>query len=141
MQDVSVTKLLAVYFANCFCETCIDEGCQLSVHQALRHQVAIIAGTRVQEKLESSDPLCDCLVFVGSNAVAFAPTELKGGKPDAGKVINQLQKASSLVAETRIPTKAFLPVLLFGGGMSRFAMSEISQKPHHIQREETTCDT
>ena len=98
---MSLPNNLLSNYHKCTSSHCNDAGCRIKLDRLYSHHI-IISGTKYQQCLGYSEPLCDFIVFDSdcSNELRVFTVELKGGNvelQDIRKAHTQLQNGASIV--------------------------------------------
>ena len=130
-----LATLRAALAATCQSSGCSKPGCSLPVARSLRPFVSVDLDAE-GSPAGPQERRCDFLFFSAagdSEALRFAPIELKQGRPDALEVRDQLQ-AGSDIGDRLLPQHAavrFQPVLGYGRPLRKVQRRRLRE--HQIQ--------
>ena len=81
---------------------------------------SILSGTSHQKNHGHKTELCDFLIFYSVSHERVYALEMKSGRVDVGKVVDQVQAGATLLEEMTKGESAvvFSPILVHGGGIS-----------------------
>ena len=134
---------------DCLTRTCRENRCRLQLDGVSPASLAIIHGTKYQQKHRFTEKLCDRIVFCGERGFVLAAVELKsGGTIHLSDAITQIQNGLRVAGDIlgNRPVAQWFPLLLYNGSMKSDATRLLRNKSvvFRDQRknvEKRSCDT
>ena len=105
---------------DCLTRTCRENRCRLQLDGVSPASLAIIHGTKYQQKHRFTEKLCDRIVFCREHGFVLAAVELKsGGTIHLSDAITQIQNGLRVAGNIlgNRPVAQWFPLLLYSGSM------------------------
>lgn len=123
-------------FGECITRSCREKKCSLCLEGMNAALLAIINGTKYQEKKNFQEKLCDRIIFSKERGLILAAVELKGGKSvNISEARNQIQNGLRVAKEIlgNCSVSDWHPVLVYRGRMNTYETKLLQNKPVRFQ--------